>query len=195
MSGTVEDYKVWVTGENSFIRLAPSDQAEFSTIASHWRVLYSPFGPGHALFLQSELIGNEILAYSDNIALARWLQASIEAIINPDFSQYSGPIIEAEFERNGDIRSYVTERIYSAENDLTLTWYDFLEPISVHASPGSQGRKLGVTTILIPALKAQLSMDDDFAEGTPRSQPRENKPSSSACIAWSETWLGPEESS
>ena len=96
MSGTVEDYKVWVTGENSFIRLAPSDQAEFSTIASHWRVLYSPFGPGHALFLKSELIGNEILAYSDNIALARWLQTNIEAIINPDFSQYNKPIIKTK---------------------------------------------------------------------------------------------------
>lgn len=192
MSGTVEDYKVWVTGENSFIKLATDQNADFSTVASHWRVLYSPFGPGHALFLRSGLTGNEVLAYSDNIALARWLQFNIEAMINPNFSQYTGPIIQAEFERTGDIRSYITELVYSADDDLNLTWYDFLEPVSVHASPGHQGRELGVTTILIPALKAQLSLNSNFAEGLPQRQPRENKSSSSACIAWSETWLGPE---
>ena len=73
MVNTVDSNEVRVTGENSFIRLAQEEGAEFTTRASHWRVLYSPAGPGHALFLTSELTDNEVAIYSDNIALARWL--------------------------------------------------------------------------------------------------------------------------
>ena len=43
--------RVLLTGENSFIRLAVGDQE--TTRASHWRVLLSPVGAGHVLFIKS----------------------------------------------------------------------------------------------------------------------------------------------
>ena len=45
MTSTVDPNEVRVTGENSFVRLAQEEGGEFTTRASHWRVLYCPAGP------------------------------------------------------------------------------------------------------------------------------------------------------
>ena len=39
--------KVRLTGENSFIRLQLEENGAQMTRISHWRILYSPGGPGH----------------------------------------------------------------------------------------------------------------------------------------------------
>ena len=147
----VDPNEVRVTGENSFIRLGPSEGADFTTVISHWRVLFSPAGPGHALFMRSDLTDDKVVAYSDNVALARWLQEEIESMINPPFADTSVRIIEAEFEREGDVRSYSTERIESRDEDIALTWYDTMTPFAIHAPPGTGGRNHGVYSIMTPA--------------------------------------------
>ena len=55
------------------------DQKEASTTASFWRLLFTPMGPGHCLFLKSELTGGKWKIYSDNLAACRWLQRGIQA--------------------------------------------------------------------------------------------------------------------
>ena len=191
MATTVDSNEIRVTGENSFIRLSEKEGDELTTRASHWRVLYSPAGPGHALFIQSELTDNTFTIYSDNIALARWLQEEIEAMLHPPFADTGIPVVEAAFERDGDVRSYMTERVLSDDTDLALTWYDLLEPIAVHAPPGTGGRSHGVYTILFPARRAQVVLNGRFASGRPQPADREGRESSSACLAWSETWVRP----
>ena len=191
MVNTVDSNEIRVTGENSFIRLSEKEGEDPTTRASHWRVLYSPAGPGHALFLQSELTDNAFSIYSDNIALARWLQEEIEAMLHPPFADTNVPVIEATFERDGDVRSYMTERVLSDETDIALTWYDILEPIAVHAPPGVGGRSHGVYTILFPARRAQVVLDGQFASGSPQATDREGREASSACLAWSEAWVRP----
>ena len=65
----VDPHDPVMTGENSFIRLGTSE-----TIVerlSHWRVLWSPAGQGHALFIESSLTGKGPRVYSDNAAVAR----------------------------------------------------------------------------------------------------------------------------
>ena len=69
----VDPNDVLMTGENSFIRLSPDGGKTLSDRASHWRVLWCPAGAGHTLFLQSTLTDNRPRVYSDNIAVARWL--------------------------------------------------------------------------------------------------------------------------
>ena len=71
----VDPNSIRLTGENSFIRLVEGE--EQTTRSSHWRVLYSPTGAGHVLFLKSDMVGG-VRVYADNIALARWLQEEIE---------------------------------------------------------------------------------------------------------------------
>ena len=86
----VDQNKVRLTGENSFLRLSESPNADPSTQASHWRVHVSPKGPGHVLFTNGELTNNQARIYADNIALARWLQEGIQASMG---NQYSGESI------------------------------------------------------------------------------------------------------
>ena len=54
---TVDVNRVIVTGENSAIRLSPTDGECFTTNASFWRILSSEGGSGHVLYLNSELTG------------------------------------------------------------------------------------------------------------------------------------------
>ena len=63
----VDPNRVLLTGENSFLWLAQEDAGPHLTRVSHWRVLLSPAGPGHVLFLKSDVVGNEVLVYSDNM--------------------------------------------------------------------------------------------------------------------------------
>ena len=191
MVSTVDPSEVRVTGENSFVRLAQGEGGEVTTRASHWRVLYSPAGPGHTLFLQSELTSNEVRVYADNIALARWLQEEIEAMLHQPFANFDIPVVEASFERDGDVRSYITERVEAPDFDIALTWYSFLEPIAIHAPPGTGGRSHGVYTIFFPATRAQVALDGSIATGKPFPVDREGRASTSACLAWSETWVRP----
>ena len=75
--------RVILTGENPFIRLAASNGGPITTNASFWRILTCPAGPGHVLYLKSELLENHWQIYADNIAMARWLQATVQGILNP----------------------------------------------------------------------------------------------------------------
>lgn len=184
--------QVRLTGENSFIRLLRQQGGPQTTRVSHWRVLLSPGGPGHALFIKSDVTDDEVRLYSDNIALARWLQEEIESLLFPEFADQSVPVIEAAFSKSGDGRSFWTETVESDEDTILLTWYDFLEPFMLVVPAGSApGRPHGVYSCFVPARKAQITVNGDVAEGQVIQETRGNKKSSTACLAWSETWVRP----
>ena len=65
---TVDPNAVILTGENPFIRLSATDGGPNTTEASFWRITFSPGGPGHVLYLTSELTDNQLRIYADNIA-------------------------------------------------------------------------------------------------------------------------------
>ena len=110
--------KVLLTGENSFIRLAAEEGGTQTTRISHWRILYSPGGAGHVLFLKSDLVDDEVRIYSDNIAMTRYLQSTIESVLFPEFADQDTPVIQAEFDKTGGINSFWTESIESDEDNL-----------------------------------------------------------------------------
>ena len=184
--------QVRLTGENSFIRLSRQDGALQTTRTSHWRVLLSPGGPGHGLFMKSDVANDEVRVYSDNIALARWLQEEIESFLFPEFADQTLPVVDAVFSRSGDGRSFWTESVESAEDSIALTWFDFLEPYMLVVPAGSVStRPHGVYSCFIPARKAQLTVNGMVAQGEVSQEMRGDKPSSSACLALSETWVRP----
>jgi hypothetical protein len=184
--------QVRLTGENSFIRLLRQQGGSQTTRVSHWRVLLSPGGPGHALFIKSDVTDDEVRLYSDNIALARWLQEEIESLLFPEFADQSVPVIEAAFSKSGDGRSFWTETVESDEDTILLTWYDFIEPFMLVVPAGSApGRPHGVYSCFVPARKAQITVNGDVAEGQVIQEKRGDKASSTACLALSETWVRP----
>ncbi len=182
--------QVRLTGENSFIRLSLEEGGPQTTRTSHWRVLYSPGGPGHVLYIKSDLIDDEVRIYSDNIALARWLQGEIESMLFPEFADQSLPVIDAAFTKSGDAQSFWTENVESDEDTIALTWHDFVEPFMLVSPPGS-GRSHGVYSCFIPAMQAQITINGDVADGHVTKEMRGDKTSSTACLAWSETWVRP----
>ena len=103
----VDPHDVVMTGENSFIRLSNDGGKTIADRVSHWRVLWSPAGQGHALFIESPLTGKESRVYTDNASVARFLQRTIEVLLYKDFASESLPLIDAEFERSGNSLSTV----------------------------------------------------------------------------------------
>jgi len=67
--------QVCLTGENSFIRLQLEENGTQMTRVSHWRILYSPGGPGHVLFMQSDVTDNAVVLFeidsAPRVAFAR----------------------------------------------------------------------------------------------------------------------------
>ena len=102
MTSPVDPVQIRLTGENSFIRLAQEEGGAQTARTSHWRVLWTPAGAGHVLFLKSdEVDGGRARVYSDNIAMTRYVQEEIESMLFPEFGDTSLPVISAEFRRSG----------------------------------------------------------------------------------------------
>ncbi len=178
-----------MTGENPFIRLSDKDGDPNSTDASFWRVLFSSSGPGHVLYLKSELTDNRWFIYSDNIAMTRWLQKTIQGMLNVELAETSIPVIDAEFSKEGDPRYFWTERVVTNDEEVTLTWHDIGEPLLIHSQPNQiPGRKYGVCTVLIPAMGVRLVRNGVQAKGSPWPRDREGRPFSTCALAFSESW-------
>ena len=187
----VDPHDVVMTGENSFIRLSDDDGKTIADRVSHWRVLWSPAGQGHVLFVESRLTGKAPRIYADNAGLARFLQRRIEVLLHKPFADESLPVIDATFERDGDSLSTVNERIDSSEDEIILTYWDLMAPFVLTIPPGAMNRPIGVYSTFIPARGAQLSVNGEVATAKVFLQDRFGKPASSCCLAWSETWVGP----
>src|SRR3954462_13708533 len=97
----VDPHDPVMTGENSFIRLSHDGGKTIAERISHWRVLWSPVGQGHALFVESSL-QKGVRIYSDNPGVARFLHRTIETLLPQPFADESLPVIDATFERCGD---------------------------------------------------------------------------------------------
>jgi len=187
----VDPNEVLMTGENSFIRLSADGGKTHTSRVSHWRVLWCPAGAGHAMFFQSPLIDNRVQIYSDNPAVARWLQRTIETMLYPAFADVSLPVAAAEFTRSGEPRSSTMESVISATDQIVLTWYDCMDPFVLTMAPGMANRPLGVFSTFFPAKSAQIEMNGLFAPDLPWLETRGDRQSSSACLAWSESWVKP----
>ena len=76
--------KLILNGENPFIRLSHAPGEPPTSDASLWTITYSPRGAGHALFVKSELTDDRWRIYSDNPQMVRWLQTTVQGMLNPE---------------------------------------------------------------------------------------------------------------
>lgn len=186
---SADPHRVVLTGENPFIRLSVSEDGPVSTNASFWRILFSPSGPGHVLYMKSELTDNRWRIYSDNIAMTRWLQNTVQGMLNEETADTSISVTEAEFSKYGDFRDSWTECIESYDEEIEMTWYNCGDPLLIHTEPEDPpGRAYGVCTVLVPALGARLTHNGVEAVGQPWATEREGRPFSTCALAFSESW-------
>lgn len=187
----VDPHDPVMTGENSFIRLSDDGGKTLAERVSHWRVLWSPAGQGHALFIESTLTGKGPRLYADNAAVARYLQRLIEILLYKEFADDQLPVIDARFERSGNALSTVEERIVSGDDEIILSWWDLMPPFVLTLPPGAMNRPLGVYSTFLPARSAQLCVNGKAASASVFAQERFGRPATSCCLAWSETWTRP----
>jgi hypothetical protein len=187
----VDPHEVVMTGENSFVRLSDDGGKTLADRVSHWRVLWSPAGQGHAMFIESTLTGNGPRIYADNAGVARFLQRTIEVMLYKGFADESLPVTDAVFERSGNSLSTVEERVISSDEEIILTWWDLMPPFVLTMPPGAMNRPLGVYSTFLPARSAQLSVNGRTASAKVFLQDRFGKAASSCCLAWSESWTRP----
>ena len=177
---TADPNLVILTGENPFIRLAATDTDDYTTNASFWRIIFSPGGPGHVLYLKSELI--------DNIAMARWLQDTVQGMLNGELKDKSIPVTDG-FSKTGDYRSFWTEKAVARGEEVALTWFDLGDSLLIHTQPFNvPERPYGVCTVLVPALGTQLTLNGKQAAGKSWKREREKRPISTSALAFSESW-------
>src|SRR6476660_337693 len=181
--------KIILTGENPFVRLSPKDGDPNSTDASYWRIIFSPAGPGHVLYLKSELTEARWRIYSDNIAMARWLQSTVLGAINSELFDLTIAVTDTQFSHSGNARDFWTERLDTRDEQIVLTWYEMGEPLLVHTQPNATpGRPYGMCTVLVPALGARLTCNGIEAQGRPWPREREGHPSSTCVLGLCESW-------
>jgi hypothetical protein len=189
---SVDGSRVIVTGENQFARLSEEDGDQHSTEASFWRIILSPAGPGHVLYLRSELTQDRWSIYADNIALARWLQRTVQGMLVEPLKDVAIPVAEATFSRVGDPRTFWTETIAAGDDTrISLTLSEFGDPILVHTRPTSEPptpRRYGVCTVLVPALEARLTVNGVQAKGRAWPRDRLGRPYSTCGLGLSESW-------
>jgi hypothetical protein len=186
---TADANRIILTGENPFIRLSESDEGRLTTNASFWRIIFCPLGPGHVLYLNSELTDHHWRIYSDNIAMARWLQSTVQGMLNPETADVTIPVTDAQFSKSGDAHYFWTERVIATNEEIQLTWYDIGEPLLIHTQPNAQpDRPYGVCTLLVPALGTRLTRNGVEAAGRPWPREREGRPFSTCALAFSESW-------
>ena len=112
-------------------------------------------------------------------------------LLYKDFAGESLPVVDARFERGGNSLSTVEERVVSREEEIVLSWWDLMPPFVLTMPPGAMDRPLGVYSTFLPARNAQLSVNGEVATAKRFAQERFGQPSSSCCLAWSETWTKP----
>jgi hypothetical protein len=186
----INPHELILIGENSFVRLTTDDGKSASTRCSHWRVLWSPAGPGHALFVDSLLVGG-VRIYADCEPLARFLQKEIEHLLYKPFGNPSTPVLAATFARVGTPPAVSHEFIHAGKDELRLSWCDYLPPFNFEAPVGFDNRPIGCQTTFFPAKTASLSLNDRKADGPPWRMDRAGQPCTTACLAWCETWFRP----
>ena len=195
-AGPIEEFRLpllllrgVLTGENPFVRLSPKDGEPNSTDASYWRIIFSPAGPGHVLYLKSELTEGRWRIYSDNIAMARWLQSTVQGMLNAEALRHNDPLCGRAILQSWRSRYFWTEHIRSHGEDISLTWFDIGEPLLIHSQPNQiPNRRYGVCTVLIPALGTRLVRNGVEANGRSWPREREGRPFSTSALALSESW-------
>jgi hypothetical protein len=88
---------------------------------------------GHVLYLKSELTERRWRIYSDNIAMARWLQSTVQGMLNAELSDTTIPCADAQFARAGESAHLWTEYIRSHGEEISLTWFECGEPLLIHS--------------------------------------------------------------
>lgn len=192
-TGTVD----W-TGENPGLYLKDDPAGPFLSLASLFRVTWSPHGIGHALVLMEDPEGTRPgaanLCLTDNEKLARWLVAEFIA----HFGAFRGrPALATlpfkpldSVTRVGDSRSAYGEDIAGSGMKVELRWGALGTPYAVDMATDltATGRHQ-MYSLFVDSEDASITVDGRRLPGRVVPRPVAGRESRSAFLAFSETWI------
>lgn len=192
--------KVYVTGENPGIRLFDKEGGQILTAVSYWRIVWSPAGPGHVCYVTTgdgKSPGDLRIAFTDNRKLYDYLTQEIMSVLDRAIPQRPFTVVQAKFDDPGqgtftDSLDAMKERKVSLKSDhykVDLIWRDFYSPFQLDTPTGGAQNPFGVTSLFIPAKSADVIINGKKAAGGVYPQKRGPAQSSSAFLAFSESWV------
>jgi len=193
--GTVE----W-SGENPGMYLKETAAGPFVTLISFFRVVLSPHGRGHAAFIfqdpqgDGQSAGKANVCITDNELLARYLKDGFVAHFGPFRGTRALATCRFEkgsrFSASGDARASYTERFASERGEVSLTWAPLGEAFLVEMprEKSATGRH-EMFSCFVNASGVQVSLQGTGVAGRPFPREIAGKASSTAFLAFSETWV------
>jgi len=192
---------VFLSGENPGMTLYEPDTDRPIAILSYWHVTDSPYGTGNALvlWLEKAIVSGSLRfsggIFSDRLSLARTLTETLTQYF-PEFSDVpvaSLPYHEAHCEHTyKDGKRYVVTCV-SGKNKIVVEWIDPLDrrAISIPDFPiGEQCFEL--RNVVCPCGAGILKINDKIVPGKIQTGVRiDGSPSSTAFLAFAESWVGP----
>jgi hypothetical protein len=197
VAGTVD----W-SGENPGMYLRESPDGAYSALASFFRVVVSPHGPGHAAFVFLDPTGSGSderpnACYTDNEPLARYLEkgfisffGAFKGNANLGRVQYRAA---DRFCHEGSHATAWREIVTGPGVHLELEWSELYDTFQLDVPPeGSATGQHRMFSTFVSARGASLRVNGQVAAGRPFPRNAHGRESSSAFLAFSETWLKPD---
>ncbi len=188
------------SGENPGMYLKESADGPFVTLITFFRVVLSPHGRGHAVFLfqdpqgDGRTPGKSNVCLTDNERLARYLKddfvahfgvfRGIQALSNCRFEKGSN------FAASGDARTTYTERFRGEGGEVSLTWEPLGDAFMVELPKDKSATgQHEMFSLFVNASAVRVSIDGRGVAGRPFPRDFAGKASSTAFLALSETWV------
>ena len=125
--------------------------------------------------------------------MARWLQQTVQGMLNPELKDLSIPVTDAEFLKSGDPRYYWTEHVKTHDTETRAHLVRHRRAAAHHTEPNQPpNRPYGVCTVLVPALSGRLTCNGSRGARASRgSASARAGPSAPRALAFSESWTEP----
>jgi hypothetical protein len=181
---------VFMSGENPGITLYEPGTENIRAVASYWHCTDSPLGVGHVLILWAGSACQAI--FTDHLTLARRLVEQLtqyfpefQGVPVPDFSY-----CESQCGHTFDGQSY---RVLCRASNLSieLEWTGLMDRKQFIWPRFPAGEaSFDLTTVICPCQSARILVNGSPLAGEVKTTAG-GAPSSSAFLAFAETWIGP----
>ena len=188
------------TGDNPGIYLKDHQDGPWTSLATFFRIFYSPHGMGHGVLLLDEPNQEKSLpdannfCITDNEELARFL-------VRDFFSNFASfkvsPGVNAikylpltEVRREGDTRTEYSEVVCSADFEVRMTWGGLGPPYAVDMPPENGPTKMHeMYSLFLDADAASIEVNGRALNGGIVERDFAGTRKSTAFLAFSETWM------